>query len=243
MAIAITGITPATGPITGGTVHHITGTDLDTVTSITINGVTVPTSDFSALSTTLIRLTLPTGSATGSGNVVLGPGAVTLTGGFEYTAASASNEQLVSTLARKWKLDVNTGTAESPIWTPVRGITEFSAPNEPTMEDDSDYDSNGWASSTKTMQAWSISATLARKVGVSSGNYDPGQEYIRMRDAQFGAASTVQVRWYDRDGGPEAYSGYASVQWAQAGGAPSALETATLTLSGQGIRTNIVNPA
>jgi len=129
------------------------------------------------------------------------------------------------------------------VWVPVRGITELTPSSDPTMEDDSDYDSNGWGSSTKTMQTWSITATLARKVGVSSGNYDPGQEYIRMRDGQFGAASVVQVRWYDRDGGPEAYSGWASVQWAETGGAPSALSTASLTLSGQGERTAILNPA
>jgi len=74
MAIAISGITPATGVITGGTVHHITGTDLDDVTGITIAGVTVD--QWQALSTTLIKLVTPAFTTTGAGNVVLDPGAV-----------------------------------------------------------------------------------------------------------------------------------------------------------------------
>ena len=41
MAIAITGITPATAPTTGGTVHYVTGTDLDDVTGVTIGGAAV----------------------------------------------------------------------------------------------------------------------------------------------------------------------------------------------------------
>jgi len=243
MAIAISGIYPPTGVITGGTVHHITGTDLDDVTEIIINGVTVPTSQWQALSTTLIKLTTPAFSATGAGNVVLNPGAVTLTSGFTVTAATASDEQLVSTLARKFRLEVNTGTVSAPVWTLVRGITEFTPSSDPTMEDDGDYDSDGWGSSTKTAQTWSLAVTLGRKVGVESGNYDPGQEYLRVRDGQFGSASVVQVRWYDRNGGPEAYMGYASVQWADGGGPNTALATATVTLSGQGKRYDIVNPA
>jgi hypothetical protein len=243
MAIAINGITPATGVITGGTVHHIAGVDLDDVTTITIKGTTVPTDQWSALSTSLIKLTTPPFSATGAGDVVLGPGAVTLAGGFTVTAATASDEQLVSTLARKWQLDVNTGTSDAPVWVQVRAISELTPSSDPTMEDDSDYDSNGWGSSVKTMQTWSLAATLGRKVGVESANHDPGQEFIRSRDPEFGSASTVQVRWYDRQGGPEAYTGYASVQWSEAGGSASALSTASLTLSGQGKRTSIVNPA
>ncbi len=243
MAIAITGITPASGPITGGTVHHITGTDLDDVTSIAINSVTVPTDQWQALSTTLIRLTTPTFSATGAGNVVLGPGAVTLSGGFTVNAAGASDEQLVSTLARKFKLEVNTGTSDSPIWTQVRAIREFTPASDPTMEDDGDYDNDGWGSSVKTMATWSVTVALGRKVGVNSGNYDPGQEYLRVRDDEFGSTSVVEIRWFDRNGGPEAYQGYASVAWSPGGGGPSALDTATVTLSGQGRRNRITNPA
>lgn len=240
MAIAISGITPATGPLSGGTVHYITGTSLDTVTGITIKGAAV--AQYSALSPTLIRLTLPAGTATGAGDVVLNPGAVTLAGGFTY-AAAASTEQLVSTVARKWALDVNTGTVAAPVWTPVRAIGELKPTIDSQMEDDSDYDSNGWASEVKTQLKWALETKVFRKVGVTSANYDPGQEKLRAAADQFGAAGTVQVRWYDRTGGPEAYSGFASVAWEPEGGDAKALDQVTIKLSGNGARTNITNPA
>lgn len=238
MAIAITGITPATAPTTGGTNHLITGTDLDTVTGVTIGGTAVTT--FEALSKTLMRVTAPAGTA-GAQNIVLSPGSVTLTGGLTY--AAPTEEQLVSTLARKWRLDVNTGTVAAPVWTKVRAIGELKATVESNMEDDSDYDSDGWGSETKTQQSWSLETKILRKVGVTSNNYDPGQEALRAASDQFGSAGTPQVRWYTDDGGPEAYSGFASVSWEPEGGEAKDLETVTVKLSGNGKRTVITNPA
>jgi|GEM_PF-2057137 len=239
MAIAITGITPATGPTTGGTYHYITGTDLDTVTGVTIGGTTVTT--WEALSDSLIKALAPAGSA-GAVNVVLAPGAVTATGGFTYTAPD-STEQLVATLARDWALDVNSGTPSVPVWVKVRGIGELKPTVEANMEEDSDYDGDGWASETKTELKWSLETKFLRKVGFTSGNHDAGQEIIRNAHDKFGVAGTVQIRWYDKNGGAEAYSGYASVQWAPEGGDTKALQTVTVTLSGNGARSTIVNPA
>jgi IPT/TIG domain len=238
MAIAITGITPNTAPTTGGTSHLITGTDLNTVTGVTIGGAAVLA--FTALSPTLMRVTAPAGTA-GAQNVVLAPGAVTLTGGLTY--AAPTTEQLVATLARKWKLDVNTGSVASPVWTPVRAIGELKPNVEANMEDDSDYDSDGWESETKTALKWGLEVKVLRKVGVTSGNYDPGQEALRTASTQFGSPGTPQIRWYDRDGGPEAYSGFASVSWEPEGGETKDLDTVTVKLSGNGARTTIANPA
>lgn len=243
MAITITGIYPDTGVITGGTVHQITGTDMHLITSLTVNGTAVPAENRQALSTTLMRIVTPPFSATGLGDIVAGPGAVTLDDGFTVTAATASDEPLVDSLARKWKVDVNTGTLDSPTWTPVRAITNCQPTGEATMQDSSDYDSDGWGTTTKTMQTWGVTLTLGRKVGASSSTYDPGQEYIRARDDQFAGASVVEIRYYDRNGGPQAYQGLVSVGWAESGGNTPDLSTATATLSGQGKRHNIVNPA
>ncbi|TDD88353.1 phage tail tube protein [Actinomadura rubrisoli] len=239
MAIAINGITPPAGPITGGTTHLISGTDLTTVTGVTVGGTTA--TSFVALSPTLMRVVTPAHAA-GAVNVVLNPGAVTGTGIFTYEALTG-DETLVSTLARKWRLDVNTGTVGVPVWTQVRAMGELKPQVEPNMEDDSDYDSDGWESETKTALKWTLEAKLLRKVGVTSGNYDPGQEKIRLASDQFGSAGTVQVRWYDRDGGPEAYIGFASVSWEPEGGETKDLDTVTAKLSGQGQRTTIANPA
>lgn len=152
------------------------------------------------------------------------------------------SETLVSTLARKWRLDVNTGSTASPTWTQVRAMAEFTPGIDSNLEDDSDYDSDGWGSQAKTSMQWSLAATFIRKVGVTTGNYDPGQERIRQSADAFGPDAVVHVRWYDREGGPEAYEGFAIVSWEPQGGDVNALDRAAVTLTGQGARTEITNP-
>lgn len=128
-------------------------------------------------------------------------------------------------------------------WVQVRALTEFSPSVDTNLEDDSDYDSDGWASQTKTQLAWKIEAKVARKVGVESGDPDPGQEVLRLAADEFGSDGIVHVRWYDRDGGPEAYDGYAEVSWSPEGGGTTALATVSVTLTGKGKRNVITNPA
>lgn len=239
MAIAITGITPASGPTTGGTVHYITGTDLDTVTGVTIGGTAATL--FEALSETLMKVTAPAGAA-GAKDVVLAPGAVTLAGGFTYAAPSGT-EQLVSTLARKFKVEVNTGTTEVPAWTQVRAIADLKPAVETNLEDDSDYDGEGWASESKTQLKWSLEIKVGRKIGFTTGVYDPGQEVLRSAAVAFGQDGTVEMRWYDRNGGPEAYQGFGNVSWEPEGGDSKSLDMVTIKVSGSGERRTITNPA
>jgi hypothetical protein len=52
----------------------------------------------------------------------------------------------------------------------------------------------------------------------------------------------VRVRWYDRDGLPEAYEGIAIVTWAPSGGEYTALDQVEVTLTGNGPLTLIDNP-
>jgi hypothetical protein len=157
-------------------------------------------------------------------------------------APIVGNEPLVSTLARKFAIDVNTGSLATPVWTRVKGVTGLSPTVDSNLEDDSDYDSDGWGSSTKTGMTWSLEISVARKVGIESGAYDPAQEFLRVAAERFGPAGSVQVRWYDRNGGPESYRGVATVAYSAEGGAYTALATATITLTGQGARLPITNP-
>lgn len=161
-------------------------------------------------------------------------------------AATTKTPLGASTLVRKWYLDVNAGTHESPTWTAVNGITEFKAGVEHTLQDDADFDSGGYKSSTATAIAWSIEAKVARKVTVADPTeYDPGQELLREASDKLGASNTVEVRWYEmEDDGPreEAYQGYAAVSWSPDGGAMDALDIVSVTLTGQGKRSAIVHP-
>lgn len=150
----------------------------------------------------------------------------------------------ISTLARKFKVDVMAGSNDptTGTWTPVRGIQELTPAKEDNLEDDSDYDSDGWTSQVRTGQSWSLELKVARKAEGGTV-YDPGQEIIRTASDQFGVDGTVLVRWYNRDGGAEAYQGRAIAGFTDDGGSTTALSTATLTLTGNGARTKITNPA
>lgn len=151
-----------------------------------------------------------------------------------------------STLVRKWYLDVNTGTELSPTWTGVFGLTNFQPTFNPTLQDDSDFDSGGYKSSTVTALEWGATLTVARKtVETAPTTYDPGQEKLRAISALQGIQNRVQVRFYEMSpGGPrvEAYQGWAAVTWSPSGGAMDALDQVSVTLTGQGQRTAITHP-
>lgn len=157
-------------------------------------------------------------------------------------AYASPTEKLVSTQASKWTLEVNASTTATPDWVQVRAITDMSTSVDSNTEDDSDYDSDGWASTTKTQMSWSIDCTVFRKIGFTSKSYDEGQEILRAAADNFGVDGSVQVRWYDRTGGPEAYTGTGSVSYAPQGGKTTDLDSAKITIDGQGARTAIANP-
>ena len=151
-----------------------------------------------------------------------------------------------ATLNRKWYLDVNTGTYGAPTWIGVFGVGDFKAGKDPSIEDDSDFDSLGWKSSTVTALGWALETKITRKVTAALATaYDPGQEVLRAASDLMGTGNNVDVRWYEMTaGGPkvEAYRGYATVSWVPDGGSMEALDTVTVTLTGKGARTAITHP-
>lgn len=160
--------------------------------------------------------------------------------------ASTKTPLGASTLNRKWYLDVNTGTYAAPTWTPVLGLAEFKDGLDPTSQDDADFDSEGYKSSTISALGWSLELKLQRKVQAAVATaYDTGQEKLRTVSGELGVNNRVDVRWYEmEEDGPrvEAYRGYASVSWSPDGGAMDALSTVTVTINGQGKRTAITHP-
>jgi len=59
-------------------------------------------------------------------------------------------------------------------------------------------------------------------------------------------ANSAEIRYYEMEtGGPriEAYQGRCAVAWSDDGGGMTALRTATVKLSGQGVLTAIAHPA
>lgn len=151
-----------------------------------------------------------------------------------------------STLVRKYYVDINTGTAGTPVWTPVYGMVNFVPSQDTTLQDDSDYDSEGYKSQTATALAWGAQMTVSRKVvEAAPTTYDPGQEAIRAASYEMGPANSVDARYYEMTaGGPriEAFRGNAAVAWSPVGGAMDALDQVQVTLTGQGKRTAITHP-
>lgn len=149
----------------------------------------------------------------------------------------------VSALARKFAVDVNSGTTLAPTWVRIGGVMEFADALNPNLEDDSTYDS-GWGSMTKTQLKWQATLKIVRRHNPDDvTEYDTGQEVVRAKSPLFGGDGVADIRWYDRDGGPEAYRGQAEVTWQRAGGASTVLDTVTVTFDGKGTREDIENPA
>lgn len=151
-----------------------------------------------------------------------------------------------STLNRKWYLDVNTGTTETPSWVGVFGMLDFKPNLEPTLQDDSDFDSEGYKSQNVTALAWALEFKVGRKtIEGSPTAYDPGQEALRLAGEEMGESNKVHVRWYEMTpDGPraEAYEGFAAVSWTPEGGGMDANDSAAVMLTGKGRRNAITHP-
>ena len=93
------------------------------------------------------------------------------------------------------------------------------------------------------MQAWTLAATVFRRNN-GTNVYDAGQELVRTAVGQFGDAARVGVRWFDKNGGPEANSGVAVVTWKRTNSGVKNLEQAQITFTGTDIplNQNITNP-
>ncbi|MFE6103183.1 phage tail tube protein [Streptomyces laurentii] len=150
----------------------------------------------------------------------------------------------VTALARRWRLEIDMSAAKDGTdWQLVPGVTEFTPAAEPNIEDSSSYDSDGWAENTKTGQSWELGVTINRKINDQVKVYHPTHEALRAAAFGWGSASEVHVRYYDRNGLPEAYEGTALVTWAPSGGEYTALDQVETTLTGTGPLLSITNPA
>ncbi|MEK2473820.1 phage tail tube protein [Streptomyces noursei] len=150
--------------------------------------------------------------------------------------------ETVTVLARRYRLELDTGKDGTPAWTLIPGITEFTPKIEPTQQDVTTYDAEGWSEQAVTMLAWSVEVTLAHRAHPVTGIFNAAQEALRRASMSFGAASYVRVRYYDRNGAPDAQQGTALVTWEPEGGGPDEVDTIKVTLTGSGPLAEIANP-
>lgn len=152
-----------------------------------------------------------------------------------------------ATTNRKWWLDVDSAEdGETTAYIGVHGIQEFKDNVEPTTQDDSDFDGNGWKSETVTALLGKLEFKVGRKTTAASTTaYDPGQEILRKASRRTGVGNRVKVRYYEMEpDGPrvEAYEGFASVSWTPDGGGMDATSSVSVTLTFQGEPKEITHP-
>jgi hypothetical protein len=141
-------------------------------------------------------------------------------------------------LARRFKVDVST---DGSTWVPLKGLTDFNPQENATLQAANDYDSNGFESYEKTLTGVKVSIK-ARRV-LNAGAFDPGQELARATWLQFGTAARLYMRFYDRNGASQAFSGLFLVDYQQSKTGVADIEEVGITFTADGIVSSITNPA
>lgn len=151
-------------------------------------------------------------------------------------AVAPSSGNLASTLARDWAFQVNTGDDTTPNWVFVRGLSQFSVVTTPTMQDDSDIDSQGYKSQIATAIEMTIQGEGKRKGTKADGSFaqDPGQAALREKGRQMGLDNVIPGRCWRTDGVQEAHEAYFSVQWEDQAGGNEDLDSFSFTLMSRG---------
>jgi hypothetical protein len=141
-------------------------------------------------------------------------------------------------LARRFKQDVS---SDGVTWIPLGGRTDFAPSETPTTPSAANYDTNGFDAYEKTLTTWGAVAKFEMPItaGIPS---DPGQLLLEATRYQFSNLCRAYTRWYDRNGGTDAWSGLAIIDWNQSKTTTTDIEEITVTFKGDGILSRITNP-
>lgn len=140
---------------------------------------------------------------------------------------------VTDTLARDdgaW--DVNTGTVESPVWTPIGGLNSWSPSPSKNDADTTKFANQGWQSHLPASRGLEHTLSGMVQVDPSSGARDPGQAKCEALSRLMGVAGIGQFRHTMTGGTVNTFEG--SVNVTRGGGGnddPSAWEC-TITMSG-----------
>lgn len=143
-------------------------------------------------------------------------------------------------LAREWDIEMNTGTAMAPTWTPVRGVTGITPAQTSTLTDDTDFDTDGWGAGTVVQRGRSLSVAMIYKEDPDTGLRDPGQEALLALGDAIGTAAKAQFRY--RSPGSNGYEFRATVDIAWPGGEKTANSTVTAEIKIDGKPTPLPAP-
>jgi hypothetical protein len=145
---------------------------------------------------------------------------------------------MANALARRYRLDVS---SDGTNWVKLGAITDLAPTESPTTQAADTYDTNGFNAFEKTMTAWQIVAKFLMPT-TGSVPSDAGQALISATRFQFGSAARIYARWYDRNGGTDAWAGVALVDWNQSKTGVADIGEVTATFKGDGVLEQITNP-
>lgn len=132
------------------------------------------------------------------------------------------------------------------VWATVRRVKSLDLPPvSPEFADASSFENDGYSSQEIVASSWM--ATIGVWAGVDgAGAPLTEHEFIRLASfypfANSGNGSRLHFRFFDKNGGVEAFDGYAYTSWKYDGGDWKGLAGATITAQGDGALTVISNP-
>lgn len=148
----------------------------------------------------------------------------------------------------EYGIDINTGTTAAPVWTPIRFPSAIDPQSTPITQDAATYDDLGSPNAVKLSESWTAGFTIQQH-RLGTGKYLPEVEKLLELGGPdaVGNSATGEFRWYDKpaNGVPnpdEAYQGRATVQINRQNTGNDQIGGWTVTLTGQGRRTQIANP-
>lgn len=155
----------------------------------------------------------------------------------------------VTALARRYRLDIDTGTYPATNYAQLMGVEDAKLIEELRTEDDEMYEDGGAGRDAVTGYRWRIEAKLAFSTNPAGTALDTVHAFLRAmfvaaRDGSNVAGAEFGVRWYDRAGldSGDASEGRVYVKsWTPGGG--KGRDMVDIVLAGQGAIANITNPA
>lgn len=141
-------------------------------------------------------------------------------------------------ITRKWKIEVNTGTDVSPVWTQVKGLNKVELTIDGNKVDVSDFDSDGWDDVLTTHRSWAmgIEGTEGYTGPDNAQVDDPGQAHLKTKGLLTGSEAYTDIRFYRTDNN-KGYTGRANTDYKGAGGELKGAEPFKVDLGGSGVLT------
>lgn len=143
-------------------------------------------------------------------------------------------------LASRFRVDLTEDLTLAGGWTQLVGMDDLKPNVAQNLVETSSYDNTGFESYEKTFQGWSVVARCWMRT--VTGLIHPSLQLLVDRELEFGDGCRIGVRWYDKNGVPEAFQGVAVVQTERGNTGVKDPETKVFTLMGDGVLTPITNP-